>query len=106
LFEFTPRKNTILNIGGAWFALKFSRIFCKGLEFSYFVVQPHGFKHKLDEVFKVFLANAILLSFQRLSCKRIHENGKAFGVREYLSALGLVKAVFVEAHGDHLRRPE
>ena len=83
LFEFTPRNNTILNIGGVWFALMFLRIFCKELELSYFVVQPHGFKRKLDEVFKVFrdmgqsLANAILLTFQRLSCKGIHENVNA-----------------------------
>ena len=40
LIEFTPSKNTILNIGGAWFALMFLRIFCKELELSYFVVQP------------------------------------------------------------------
>jgi len=39
LFEFTPRKNTILNIGGAWFALMFLRIFCKELELSYIVVE-------------------------------------------------------------------
>ena len=65
----------------------FLRIFCKELELSYFVVQPHGFKRKLDPVFKVLrdmgqsLANAILLSFQRLSCKGIHENGKAWRER-------------------------
>ena len=100
LFEFTPRKNTILNIGGAWFALMFLWIFCKELEFSNFVVQPYGFKRKHDEVFKVFrdmgqsLANAILLSFQRLSCKGIHENGKAW-CENILPALALVKAVFV-----------
>ena len=46
LFEFTPRKNTILNIGGAWFALMFLWTFCKELEFSYFVAQPHGFKRQ------------------------------------------------------------
>ena len=46
LFEFTPRKNTILNIGGTWFALMFLWTFCKELEFSYFVAQPHGFKRQ------------------------------------------------------------
>ena len=50
LFEFTPRKNAILNLGGARFALMFLWIVCKELEISYFVVQPHGFKRKLDEV--------------------------------------------------------
>ena len=52
VFEFTPRKTAILNLGGAWFALMFLWMFCKELEFSYFVVQPHGFKRKLDEELK------------------------------------------------------
>ena len=39
----------ILNFGSAWFALMFLWILCKELEFSYFVVQPHGFKRKSDE---------------------------------------------------------
>ena len=50
LFEFTSRKNAILNLGGACFALMFLWIVCKELGLSYFVVQPHGFKRKLDEV--------------------------------------------------------
>ena len=65
----------------------FLRIFCKELELSYFVVQPHGFKRKLDQVFKVFrdmgqsLANAMLLSLKRFSCKGIHENRRAWRER-------------------------
>ena len=55
---------------------------CKELELSYIVVERE--QAQLDQVFKVFrdmgqsLANAILWSFQRLSCKGIHRRERIF----------------------------
>ena len=104
LFEFTPRRNTILNIEGAWFALMFLWIFCKESEFSYFVAQTHDFKCKLDEVFanliKYFVTWASLMQIRHCclsrDCRaRASIKTAKLGVREYLPVLALVKAVFV-----------
>ena len=86
LFEFTPRKNTILNIGGAWFALMFLRIFCKELEFSYFVVQPHGFKRKLDEVFKVLLSCSMTVK----CLEKVTRHRRSRSLRRFLFLLCLM----------------
>ena len=101
LFEFTPRKNTILNVGGAWFALMVLRIFVR--TWSWVISSLSGSKRKLDQVFKVFREWASLLRMRFCGLSRDCRARASIGVREYLPALGLVKAVFVEAQGDHLR---
>ena len=102
LFEFTPRKTAILNLGGAWFALMFLWMFCKELEFSYFVVQPHGFKRNLDEE-KCSKCSRTWASLLQMRCCCLSRDSRAResmkmaerGERDYLPALALVKADLV-----------
>ena len=70
LFEFTPRKNAILNLGGTWFSLMFLWIVCKELQFSYF--RKKSFKRTIQKLAYNWFYTSILIYlflFMTIQCK-------------------------------------